>query len=605
MSSQKLPQHLLQLVQLAKHNHSLKLTKQAHAQIHSMGFHQNPIILTNLINAYSHSQNPLQSLKLFNTIRLKDVYLYNTLMSAFTKHNLFHQSFDLFNEMSRSVDCLPDGFTFSVLAKVSGLIGDFLVGKWVHGKSVKCGFEKDIVLMNSLMSMYGKCGVSQESRKLFDEMPQRSVSSWNVMLSGYVDGETYRVWGFFKEMLDEGFRPNEFTLSNLLPLCGSGLGKFDYGRELHCYIIRNGMDLDVNSGVHLDCCLIDMYSRFSKVSLARLIFNRTRFKNVFVWTAMMNCYLQNGDPEETVCLFREMLRNVVEPNEVSVLTLLSACNIVAGLLGVEQIHAFSVRIGFADHTSLCNSLIDMYSKNGVLSYARQVFHQGCLSKDVITWSSMILGYGLHGKGQEAVDLYDKMIANGVKPDTIVVVGVLSACSRSGLTEKGLDIYKKAINVYGIEPNAEMCSCVVNLFRQSGKPEKALTFIKGMPSKPGPGVWGALVSSLDGHTDTETKVLGYRSLMEIEPDNPSNYVGLANLYATSGKWTYAADVRRAMRDRGLKKSPGCSWISINSKTHSFCVSDRAHPASNEIYETLNELILMAKSPGPDSCLIGKL
>ncbi|KAK9068734.1 hypothetical protein SSX86_012849 [Deinandra increscens subsp. villosa] len=592
-SSYLAPLHLLQLLTKTQ---SLKLTQQTHARVCHLGLHQNPIILTNLINAYSRSKNPLQSQILFNSIELKDACLYNTLINGYVKNNLPHECFDIFNTMCQSVDSFPDEFTFSTLAKLSGEIGDLLAGKWVHGKCVKLGFVTDTVLANSLMSMYGKCDGMQDARKLFDEMPQRTVSSWNIMLSRYVNGENCfpdsQVWEFVKCMLTEGLKPNEFTLSNLL----TRSGRFDHGRELHCYIIRNEMNLDVDSGVHLDCCLIDMYSRNNKLSLARLVFDQMRFKNVYVWTAMMSGYLHNGDPQETVHLFCKMRRmSRVEPNEVSLLTLLSASSLIAGLLGVEQIHGLSVKNGFVNHTSLCNSLIDMYSKNGLLTSARKVFDHDCRSKDAVSWGCMISGCGLHGKGQEAVGLYDKMLTSGIKPDAISVVGVLSACSKSGLVEKGLDAYNKAIKVSGFEPTVEICSCVVDLLGRSGQVNEALTFIKAMRLEPGPSVWGALVSASVVHTNYETRVLAYKSLIEIEPENPSNYVSLSNLYASSRKWDFVADVRRTMKERNLRKSPGCSWVTVNSKTHSFLVADKAHPAADKIYEILNELTLVMKRP----------
>ncbi|XP_071718399.1 pentatricopeptide repeat-containing protein At3g12770-like [Rutidosis leptorrhynchoides] len=589
----------LNLLKLSITNQSLKLAQQTHAQLYCLGLHQNPIISTNLINAYSVFKYPVLIRKVFDSIDFKDCRLWNTLINYFQKNDLCNESFSLFNEMCWTGDCVPDEFTFSTLAKASGVIGDLSVGKWVHGKCIKLGFCYDTVLVNSLLSMYKKCDGFQECRQLFDEMPQRTVSSWNVMISGYLDGKMslthYQVWEFIKNMLNEGLTPNEFTLSNLLPTCGNTLGQFDYGRELHCYIIRHEMNIHVDSGVHLDCCLIDMYSRCGKLYVARLIFDRTRFKNVFVWTAMMNGYLKDNDPKQTLILFRSMLKSNVEFNEVSLLTVLQACSLVAGLLGVKQIHVLCVKMGFVNHSVLCNVLIDMYSKNGLLSYAKQVFDHNCISKDAISWSCMISGYALHGKGQKAVDLYEKMLENGIKSDAINVVSVLSACSRSGLVEKGLDIYNKAISVHGINPTVEMCSCVVDLLGRAGQLDKALNFIKMMPLDPGPSVWGALVSASIVHTDDKTSVLGYKSLIEIEPENASNYVLLSNLYAMFKKWDCVADVRKVMKDRSLNKQPGCSWIDVNTKTHSFFVCDKTHPASDEIYKILNELILVMKRP----------
>ncbi|CAI9268792.1 unnamed protein product [Lactuca saligna] len=593
------PRHLLRLLQLSINNQSLKLTQQTHARVCSLGLHQHPVVITNLINAYSSSKSPLQSQKLFDSIELKDVCLWNTLINGFAKNNLHQECFSIFNTMCRSANSSPDGFTFSTLAKTSGVIEDIAAGEWVHGKSIKMGFLSDPVLTNSLMSMYIKCHRVKESHKLFDEMPQRTVSSWNIMLSGYINSKNsfpnYQVWGLVKYMLTEGLKPNEFTLSNLLPLCGSRSGKFDHGRELHCYAIRNEMHLDIDSSVHLNCCLIDMYSRCGETNLARLIFNQMKFKNVFTWTSMMNGYLQNGDPDEVMFLFCEMQRDLIKPNEISLLIVLQASNLLAGLLGVIQIHGFSFKNGFTNHTPLCNSLIDMYSKNGDLINARLVFEHDCFLKDIISWGCMISGYGLHNKGHEAVDLYDKMVKNGIKPDAITIVGVLSACSRSGLVDKGVDVYNKWVNTYGFDPTVEMCSCVVDLLGRSGRVNEALTFIKMMSLEPGPSVWGALVSGFEVHMDYDTRVLGYESLIKIEPENPSNYVSLSNLYASCRKWELVGDVRRVMKDKSLKKLPGCSWIIVNSQTHSFFVADKSHPESHKIYEILNELILVIRDP----------
>ncbi|CAI9268793.1 unnamed protein product [Lactuca saligna] len=290
-----------------------------------------------------------------------------------------------------------------------------------------------------------------------------------------------------------------------------------------------------------------------------------------------------------------MQRDLIKPNEISLLIVLQASNLLAGLLGVIQIHGFSFKNGFTNHTPLCNSLIDMYSKNGDLINARLVFEHDCFLKDIISWGCMISGYGLHNKGHEAVDLYDKMVKNGIKPDAITIVGVLSACSRSGLVDKGVDVYNKWVNTYGFDPTVEMCSCVVDLLGRSGRVNEALTFIKMMSLEPGPSVWGALVSGFEVHMDYDTRVLGYESLIKIEPENPSNYVSLSNLYASCRKWELVGDVRRVMKDKSLKKLPGCSWIIVNSQTHSFFVADKSHPESHKIYEILNELILVIRDP----------
>ncbi|XP_059653102.1 pentatricopeptide repeat-containing protein At1g28690, mitochondrial-like [Cornus florida] len=597
------PFSLLQLLQLSIDNQSLKLTQQSHALVYHHGSDQNPFIVTKLISAYSVCKNPVDSRLVFDYVGIKNVYLWNTLINGYAKNCLYNESFDLFNQMCRSED-LPDDFTLSTLSKVSGEIGDLRVGKAIHNKCIRIGVVSDTVVANSLMSMYGKCEDFGGSRQLFDEMPQRNVSSWNVIIAGYAVLQDHNfdeeMWKFVKCMEVEGMRPDAFTVSSLLPLCGANNGKWYYGRELHCYIVKNELALSLGSDVHLGCCLIDMYSRNDKANVGRMVFDRMKCRNVFAWTAMFNGYVQSGASDEALVLFREMqVRDGIEPNRVSLVSILPACSSLAGLMGGKQIHGFAIRKELNHEITLCNALIDMYSKCGSLKCARRVFNDDSICKDAISWSSMISGYGLHGEGQEAIVLFDKMLQLGIKPDMITIVGVLSACGRSGLVNEGLNIYSSVVNDYGIKPTLEICACVVDMLGRSGQLDRALEFIKTMPLQPGPSVWGALVSASLLHGNSEMQDLAYRFLIQIEPENPSNYVSLSNLYASSRRWDVVAEVRTMMKDRGLRKLPGCSWININSKTHSFCVADKGHPCSDIIYKMLDELVLAMKGTGSSS------
>lgn len=182
---------------------------------------------------------------------------------------------------------------------------------------------------------------------------------------------------------------------------------------------------------------------------------------------------------------------------------------------------------------------------------------------------MISGYGFHGKGEEAVALYYKMLQHGTKPDMITIVGVLSACCRSGLVEEGLNIYNTAVNMYHIIPTSEICACMVDMFGRSGQFDEAVSFIKTMSIEPGPSVWGALVNASVLHGNHEMLDFVYKFLVQIEPANPSNYVSLSNLYATSKRWDLVAEIRTTMKERGLKKLPGCSCVGINSVTQFPC------------------------------------
>ncbi|GAV87432.1 PPR_2 domain-containing protein [Cephalotus follicularis] len=592
--------NLHQILHLSISHQSLKLIQQSHAQLVSLGFTQNPFLATKLISAYAICGNPIESQLVFYSVLDKNVYLWNSVINGYVKNCQYNAAFGLFKRMCYS-NISTDDYTLATMSKVTGELGELNAGKSIHGRSMRIGSASDVVVANSLMAMYCKCGEFGQSWKLFGEMPQRNVGSWNVILSGYVDSGycnfDKEVWGLVRDMRNEGLKPDSYTVSSLMSMCRS-----NYGRELHCFIVRNELDLGFGSDDHLGCCLIDMYSRNNKIVLARQIFDRMEHRNVHTCTAIINGYVQNGVFDEALVLFRVMqLRDGVEPNKVSLVSAIPACSSFAHLMGGKQIHGFAIRRMLNHDVSLSNALINMYSKSGILIYARGVFEDGSFCKDTITWSSMISGYGLHGKGEEAILLYDKMLQLGSTPDMITVVGVLSACGRSGLVNEGLNIFNSAINEHGVKPTVEICSCVVDILGRSGQLDQALDFIRLMPVEPGPSVWGALVSASVMHGNLEMLDVAYRFLIQLEPDNPSNYVSLSNSHASSRRWDVVAEVRKIMKERGLKKAPGCSCININGKSHCFHVADKAHPCAISIYEMLDNLITKMRGAGISALL----
>ncbi|KAH7521931.1 hypothetical protein FEM48_Zijuj07G0084400 [Ziziphus jujuba var. spinosa] len=599
------PHHLLHLIQLSIVHQSLKLIRQSHARVFTHGFDQNTFFATKLISAYAICGNPTHSRLVFDAVKLKNVYLWNTMISGYAKNEAKKEAFELFKEMCHG-NVLPDDYTLATVAKVSSEVGDLVAGKLIHGKCIRFGFVCDTVVSNSIMSMYCKCANFDECRKLFDEMPWRNVSSWNVLITGYVDCRNHKfdkeVWEIIKCMQSDGLKPDGFTISSVWPLCGGDFGNLNHGRELHCYIVKNELNLNLQRDVHLGCSLIDMYMKNSRVSVGRRVFDQMKCRNIYTWTAIINGYVQNGESDEALVLFRKMqVEDGTEPERVTLISVLPACNSHASLMTGKQIHGFAVRKVLYHDVSLCNALINMYSKCGSLDLARRVFGDGSFIKDAISWSSMISGYGLHGRGEEAVSLYDKMVLLGIKPDMLTIVGILSACGRSGLVNEGLKIFSSAVGEYEIEPTVEICACVVDMLGRSGQLDQALHFIKRMPVEPGPSVWGALVSASVMHGNSEMQDLAYRVLIQLEPESPSNFISLSNLYASSKQWDVVAKLRMMMKERGLRKEPGCSWICINSTTHCFYVADKAHPCSNSIYEMLDCLILAMKVPShsPDS------
>nr|BAC80112.1 selenium-binding protein-like [Oryza sativa Japonica Group] len=456
----------------------------------------------------------------------------------------------------------PDAFTLSSLAASllppahspsASVTAAAAAAGCLHAFSLRLGLLRaDPVLANSFLLLYLRAASPGLARRLFDEMPARTASTYNTLISHSPPGVD--VWPVVRHMVEDGCVPDRFTVSSILPACESELR----GRELHCFALKSGM---CGAGdFHVGSSLVSMYFRVGQPGHARRVFDGMEQRNVVSWTAMVGGFTESGMFEDAVDAFRAMwVIGAVLPNRIALISVLSAVEALTDLAAGKQVHGFAVRMGLSGEVSLNNALIVMYVKCGVLWYARQIFDDGRWCKDVISWCSMIQGYGLHGKGAEAVALFDQMHISGVKPDSITGLGVLSACSRAGLVFKGLEIYNSLVKDYGVHPTEEMSACIVDLLGRSGMINQALDFIKSMSIEPGPSVWGALLDASIVHNNKEIQDLSCRYLLRLEEGNPSNLVSVSNLHAFDGSWNIVEHVRAKIKQGALKKIPGFSWI----------------------------------------------
>uniref|UniRef100_M8ATX5 Pentatricopeptide repeat-containing protein n=1 Tax=Aegilops tauschii TaxID=37682 RepID=M8ATX5_AEGTA len=368
-------------------------------------------------------------------------------------------------------------------------------------------------------------------------MPARTASTYNTLISHAPAGTDLR--SLARRMIADGLCPDRFTVSALLSACASERD----GRELHCFAVKRRMCGD--GDFHVSSGFVSMYCRVSRPGLARWVFDRMQQRNVVSWTAMVGGYAENGMFEDAVKAFRAMwVVDGILPNRVALISVLSAVEGLMGLAEGKQVHGFAVRMGLYGEVSLNNALVDMYAKGGALRHARRIFDDGTWHKDVISWGSMVLGYGLHGMGTEAVALFDQMHASGVKPDSIVGLGVLSACCRAGMVLKGLEIYNSLVKDHKVHPTVEMSACVVDLLGRSGLIDHALDFIKSMSIEPGPSVWGALLDASVIHSNKETQDLAC-SGSELYQRTQTGYAleSLA-LYSTTSAQIVPLAVKRA-------------------------------------------------------------
>ncbi|KAB1999418.1 hypothetical protein ES319_D12G161000v1 [Gossypium barbadense] len=377
--------------------------------------------------------------------------------------------------------------------------------------------------------------------------------------------------------------PNQYTFASALQACAT-LGDLDLGKQMHSLVLKVRLDADV----FVSNALMDVYAKCGRIEDSLELFEKSLNRNDVSWNTMIVGYVNCGDAEKALSLFLEMLENRAQATEVTYSGVLCAS---AGLTALElgtQIHSLTFKTNYAENTVVHNALIDMYSKCGRIRHARLVFDM-MNERDEVSWNTMISGYSMHGLGMEALKIFQMMQDRGHKPNTLTFVGVLSACSNSGLLDEGQAYFSSMLQEYGIEPCIEHYSCMVRLLGRSGHLHKALKLIEEIPFKPSVMVWRALLGACVIHKNVELGRMSAQRILEMEPEDDATHVLLSNMYATARRWDNVTAIRQSMKKKGMKKEPGLSWIENQGRVHYFSAGDTSHPdmkVINGILEWLN-------------------
>ncbi|KAK1267525.1 putative pentatricopeptide repeat-containing protein [Acorus gramineus] len=353
-----------------------------------------------------------------------------------------------------------------------------------------------------------------------------------------------------------GIHHNEFTFATVLTACVAPFG-FDHGRQIHTQVVKNGF----NTHKFVGSSLLDMYAKAGRIHEARKIFNSLPEQDVVSCTAIIAGYAQLGLDKEALEMFQKLFNQGLKSNSVTYASILTAISGLANLDYGRQVHCLVIRCELPYYVALQNSLIDMYSKCGALTYSRRVFNN-MLQKNVISWNAMLVGYGKHGCGEDVIELFKTMLKSEISPNRVTYMAVLSGCSHGGLVKEGLDVFEMLIRDREVQPDIEHYGCVVDLLGRAGQVEKAFEFVKQMPFKPTAAVWGSLLNACRVHSNVPIGEFVARKLFEIEPENAGNYVNVSNIYANSKKWEDMCYVRELMKEKAVVKEPGQSWMKID-------------------------------------------
>ncbi|XP_073316888.1 putative pentatricopeptide repeat-containing protein At3g13770, mitochondrial [Primulina huaijiensis] len=466
-------------------------------------------------------------------------------------------------------------------------------GQRVQAHMMKTRYLPPVYLRTRLIVFYVKCEVLSDARKMFDEIPDRNVVSWTAMISGYSRNGFYsEALILFIQMLKSGTNPNEFTFSTVLASCTGSFG-FECGRQIHSLIIKSPLE----SRMYVGCSLLDLYAKAGRIHEAQTLFDNLPERDSISCTALISGYAQLGLDKEALELFCALRREGMISNYVTYTSILTALSGLAASEYGRQVHSYVLRSELSFYVVLQNSLIDMYSKCGNLTYARRIF-DNMSERTVISWNTMLAGYSKHGIGEAVVDLYSIMNEeNEIKPDSTTILTVLSGCSHGGMENRGLKIFDDiASKRYGVELGVEHYGCVVDLLGRAGLVDKALQFIYKMPFEPNAAIWSSLLGACRVHQNVDVGKIAGDRLLEIEPENAGSYVVLCNLYACGGRWDDVKKLRELMKEKAVVKEPGKSWIEFGQTIHTFYASDQSNSRKDDASCEVNDLSDRLKAAG---------
>nr|CAD1819192.1 unnamed protein product [Ananas comosus var. bracteatus] len=584
------------LLQSITNSKSLSKGLQLHAHAISSGvLRRNTYLATKLCAMYSLCGAATDARAVFDAIVLKSSFLWNVMIRGYACSGFPLKALVLYREML-GFGKRPDSFTYPYVLMACADLLLVEVGKRIHCEVIVYGYEADVYVGNSLLSMYSKFGEMGIARKVFDIMPTRDLTSWNTMISGYQkNNEPERALLVLFDLIGNGWGMDRATLLSVLPACAD-LSALKQTKEIHAYILRNFTEFDifvVNAFIHV-------YAISGFLMGARHLFENNNKNDIVSWNSIISGYSHTGGAIESLRFFRQMNSQGIAPDTVTLIAVLGVCDRIAALQFGRSLHGYVTKRGYDREVTVNTSLIDMYSKCGSLECSRQVFDQ-MITRNLISWSAMISGYGLHGHGREAVQCYSEMKMNGVVPDNVTFTSVLSACSHAGLVNEGKKIFNEISKDYSLRPTVEHYTCIVDLLGRAGYLDQASEFIMNMDVEPNADVWAALLSACRIHQNVELAEYAAQNAFRLNPKGVGPYVCLSNLYAVKKRWTDVARVRAAARNNGLKKPPGCSFMELGMEIHRFMVGDKSHPQSNSIYAKLNELRKLVKDAGyvPDT------
>lgn len=499
---------------------NMRQLSQIQASLVTSGLVQNPFIASRVLALSADLNSIHYTLTIFQHVDSPDTFCINIVIKAYSKSCVPQQAVVFYFEMLKN-GFMPNSFTFPPLVSSCAESGCYNLGEKTHGQAIKNGVDNALQVQNSLIHMYGCCGLIDAAKKMFDQMPHKDLVSWNSIITGYV--------------------------------------------------------------------------RCEDLGIAHMLFDEMAQKNVVTWNVLISGYLKGKNPGCGLKLFREMMNKGYGGSHTTMASVITACGRSLRLKEGKSVHGSVIRTFMDTNIILDTALIDMYSKCQRVELAEVVFDR-ILDRNLVCWNAIVLGHCIHGNPQNGLHLFVKMVneERGFSPDKITFIGVLCACAREGMLSEGKKYFTQMVNVYDLKPNFAHFWCMANLYNSVGLIQEAVEILSNISDDENDdlssesSVWAHLLGLCRFKGDVNLGEQVAKSVLEVDPENFFCYGFLMNIYAIAGKWEEVNKVEEMMKEKGVKRLPGCNLVDLNDIVHNLKVGDKWQNGRKELSTMIDEV-----------------